>query len=238
MKYIDIDAVDPGYSMEPKIRFTDRKSRPTQRQLVQMRRSTYVYAHNHGRWDKRLGVRPEVMRDWRGLERRYFELDAAWKVANQEFWSAARAFPRHEDASVIVVIDDPDDSVLVIHDDSYSVGSSESMIERLLKNPQSEGDFTLYRYDQGGRELGYLYRREGRLLRAQGIYKVFFEQAVIDRLSALVRDECQGYSVGRKYYTPTAFVIENEGRHYLFAMDHHGLFQSMGNNVVFQQTGE
>lgn len=232
MKHIDIDRVDPGYSAEPTLKFLDRKRKPTLQQRQHMRRSTYVNVHHHGGWDKRLGVRPETMRDWRQLERRLAELDAAWKAVNDEFWAAAAAFPREEGASAIVSIDDPIDRTLVLGADGYSVGSAEATIERLIKNPHSEGKFTFYPYDQGGRELGRLHRREGRLHRAYGTYKVFFERAVVDRLNVAAKDLTFAASGGRRFYSPAVFLVENEGRCYVFTMNYSGHIAPVVGDVV------
>lgn len=232
MRHIDIDGIDPGYSTEPTIRFLDRKRKPTRRQQQQMRRSTYVNVYHHGRQDKRLGVRPETMHDWRGLERRLAELNSAWKAANEEFWAAAHAFPREDEGSAIVSIDDPVDRVLVVHEGGYSVGHTESMAERLRRNPRCEGDFTMYSYDQGGRELGRLHHREGHLHRAYGTYKIFFERAVVDRLSRLAEELSSASSHGRRYYSPTVFLVENEGRNYVFTMNHSGHIVPVDGDVI------
>jgi len=234
MKTVDIDAVDPGYPTEPTLKFLDRKRKPTLQQRQQMRRSTYVNIYHHGRWDKRLGVRPETMRDWRGLERRLAGLNSAWKAVNEEFWAAAAAFPRRPGTSAIVSIDDPPDSVLVVHDDGYSVSSAEAMTARLIKHPHCEGEFTFYPYDQGGRQLGRLHRREGRLHRAYGTYKLFFERAVVDRLNRLAERLCltSATAVGRRYYSPTVFLVENEGRCYVFTMNHSGHVTPVEGDVV------
>lgn len=222
MRHIDIDGVDPGYPAEPTIKFLDRKRKPTRQQQQQMRRSTYVKSYHQGRWDWRLGVRPETMRDWRGLERRLAALDAAWKVANEAFWASAASFRREEGTSAIVSIDEPIDRILIIHDDGYSMGNAEVTIERLIKNPHSEGRFSFYPYDQGGRELGLLHHREGRLHRAYGIYKLYFERAVVDRLSGAAKNLTFAAAGGRRFYSPTVFLVENEDRCYVFTMNHSG----------------
>lgn len=232
MRHIDIDGADPGYPTEPTIKFLDRKRRPTRRQQQQMRRSTYVNVYHHGRWDERLGVRPETMRDWRQLERRLAELNAAWKAANDEFWVAAAAFPREEGTSAIVSIDDPIDRTLILSDDGYSISSAEAMIERLIKNPHSEGRFTFYPYDQGGRELGRLHHREGRLHRMYGTYKVFFERAVVDRLNVAAKDLTFAAAAGRRFYSPAVFLVENEGRRYVFTMNYSGHIAPVEGDVI------
>lgn len=218
MRYIDIDGVDPGYPTEPAIRYTKNRNL-SHRQLVEMRRTTYVHLYNQGRWDCRLGIKPETMRDWRGLERRMSELNSAWLVANDAFWEIARSFPRPEDGVSVVVIDDPktgDDGVLTIYEDGYSTDTKHRLLEDFLTNRGREDKFTLTPFDQGGKELGRLYYRMNRLLRSCGAYKMAFQRSVDDRINRMREDKMRHVaSSGRTHYLPCTFIVENEGRVYV-----------------------
>lgn len=228
MKHIDIDSYDPGYSREPLIRYVGRKKKLSHRENVALQRTAYVHIHHLGRWDNRLGIKPETMLDWRGLERRMYALDVAWKSANAEFWQAARSMPRPRGGVSVVVVDDPEsgeDGVLKITDDGYSVGTKQQLIEDLLRYNHKVDQFVLTPYDQGGRELGRLYHREGRLHKAYGTYKVAFERAVGDRLNKVREDKLRqrhDTSNGRVYCLPATFLIENDDRVYVVTSSANG----------------
>lgn len=239
MKTLDIDSLDPGYSAEPTV-LPPKGRKLSKRQAMQYRRTGYVSVNPHGPWHARLGVRPETMRDWRGLERRMFEIDSAWRAANEAFWRRARRFRRSSgpDGVAIVVISDPtseDDFVLKLTAESYSHDNQKRLVESLLTDPHREGKFVLHGYDDGGRELGSLLRRESRLHRAYGSYKMAFERAVMDRLKAFSdtrRSESQRYYA---YYSPVVVVVENEGRQYVFSMDNRGFFSRLEGDVFFNR---
>lgn len=232
MKHFDIDTCDPGYSREPLITCLSRKKKLTHRENVALRRTAYIRIHNHGRWNLRLGIRPETMLDWRGLERRMCELDAAWKTVNDEFWRVARDMPRPLGGVTVVVVDDPasgEDGVLKISEDGYSTDTKHRLVEDLVKDPRKEEEFTLIPYDQGGSKLGRLYNRMNRLQRAYGTYKLAFQRAVGDRLLKMREDMLRHDTLyGRAYYLPATFVIENEGRIYVITSGN-------GQNIQFHE---
>lgn len=237
MKNLDIDSLDPGYAAGPAI-LPPKGRKLTKKQAMANARAGYVRIQNIGSWDSRLGIRPETMRDWRGLERRMQSLDEAWRRAHESMWSCMRSFERSDTSDeceglAIVAISDPatgDDSILKISSDSYSLDTQGRMLTSLISDPNREEAFKFYRYDQGGAELSRAIHRERRSHRAYGTYRLAFERAVIDRL----RIEGERRRSGERYYayfSPAVFVVENEGRQYIFSMDNRGFFARLEGEI-------
>lgn len=219
LKHFDIDTLDPGYGAKP----SPKKGKPKHASKEWIRLTDWQSSGP--------GVRPEKMQDWRSLERRAHQLMAEWKSNMQKFWTAVDGLPRPNDRrrgdrDLYVAIDDPQDGhgeVLRVSDDGYSSTWQDRMLQELFRNPDCYGDFTFVPYDDGGREVGRLYRRSERLIKAHGLYKTAFHRAVESRLARL--DGARAISGSRyQHLAPVTFVVCNEDRCHVVTSDPHGGF--------------
>jgi len=206
MRSINIDSFDPGYvnPVRPK---RGKKMEPW------MQRGGYVFLTGYA---GKVGIKPEKMRDWRRLERRTSELFGMWQDVSRQFWNLAQSFPRPDDKSKSsyydLIVDVGDDTLLKFSGDGYSIGSTSTMAEDLVGG-KDYGKFTFLMRDEGGAQLGKLYRRMERLLRAHGKYKTALQRAVSDRLRKFREGQTSG--AGYRYHEPAIFIIENDGRSYV-----------------------
>ena len=214
MKYFDIDSLLPDYSPQlakPK----GRKLSPTE--LRNYERSSWVhtagYAYNS---KKSVGVKPEKILDWRGLERRAYELHLRSTEVGKIFWDALRA--AHKEAGLkkgqtLYIFEEEDFLISYNGGGGFSQESSVRIIEDLTKDATARGEFAVMKFNEGGEEIGHLLHRDRRAQRAWLAYERALEKALADRLQRALEGLKKSYSeYGANYYPPQIYLIENEGR--------------------------
>ena len=238
MNLIDIDSLHVNFGKNPfakqKASRGKKKSAPVDPRLL--------YVRSRSRWSRdrdMLGIRPETMANWRGLERRTHELHVAWRDANSKFWDFTRkirtAAGADSDEDLNVLVDTGDEGIMNIDESGYSTSSKYSIVERLVRDPESEGKFVLVSYENGGRELGRLNHRESRLHKAFNMYQDAFRQAVEERLSGPINDRMRR-DLRYNFYDPAVYIIENENRKYVVTLCRKGFIEWHEGDLHF--TGE
>lgn len=177
------------------------------------------------------GVKSERLLNWRGIEKRMFELFLQWNEASDRFNKMVSEFKRKGIGNgyfgLVVAIDDPNlgnDRVLKFSEHGHTVDFQTRMVDYFLdpQNPVESDSFVFYPYHTGGRELGKIYRREIRLHKVYATYRAAFQRAVSDRILCKTRQDFLDKNFRRIRYLPAVFIIKNEDRQYIVSSSPEG----------------
>ena len=218
-KAIDLDSMPLPY-MERKIQENKRPfrgQRPEDR-LLRTRQ-----------W-KSLGIRPERLLDWRGLERRWSQLDDIVNQASEAVWDIYRKLSRistEKGGGGEVWIPLPGGESCDVfrvdkHDKRQSLGteSFKRLLERAVPDPSLRPYVVLG--DDLDRLVSYK-RRVETMRRRAGAYWVAFRQSMEARLEAYATSEDNLAPIpGYNFHNPCAFVFSNDDRTYLITSNESG----------------
>jgi hypothetical protein len=212
MQTFNIDDLVPDYRPAFKL-----PKRATKAEKLMAERSQRIYtAHPYNRPASSYpGVKPEVILNWRALERRMSEINEMWKIANGDW------ILRFEGGGIS-------------HDDPVRLA------DEMIAGKRNSEKMTIIKYEEGGREIGRMEHRANRLHRMFGVYERILHRAIHDRLQVhlgRIRDSMEITTVHSYYYPPTVYIIENEGRMMIAQSDSMGRLSWINGDVMISREG-
>lgn len=232
MKYFDIDKYVPDYkpALLP-------RARASKKDRLMIEKSAWIHttqgSYKDGKFSTVPGVKPENVLNWRALERRCAQLDALWFEANSRFWSAvraARAERRLLKNQELIIFTDHDWTIRCT-DDGFSHEDPARLAKELVAGQRPSREFSVMRYEDGGREIGRLEFKSMRILRCKGVYERVLERALRDRIQ-LYLDSIRDLRSERSYFPSQIYVIENEGRARVATSDSLGRLSWISGDVL------
>ncbi len=212
MKFLDLDALDPGYDeqFKPMIGW-EGKGKSRKKVVFESKRRVHLDGY---RYDGP-GISVDRLKDWRRLERRAHEL----RTAARETWSKVEGIigPLRREGQELFTAG-MDDMLVRFSRDGYSITNMTTVLEGLEEDPDFFGLFVMLRPEDGGAEVCKLIHRVERLWTAHYKFQSAWRRGVQDRIQALhTREkwwEKDYYGEGR------TFLVENEGRYHLLTWSH------------------
>lgn len=237
MKSFNIDEFNPAYDPPFKLwKKATKKDKLQHMKACRVQTAGPSYQRNTGFSPP--GADPKKVLDWRKLERRCSELQAKWIESNTKFWDAirsarrARGLTRNQELYIFV---EPQ-WVLQCHDDGFSHQDAVYITNELLAGKRGSQEFVVMRLEEGGREIGSLYRKANFLQKCAGVYERILERALRDRLQ-LYLDSIRDVQASRSYFPPKIYIIENEGRARVAHSDSLGRLTWMNGDVMCTSKG-
>ena len=240
MKSFNIDEYTPAYDPPFKL-----PKRATKADKIDHARAARVHTTTLSSYRSTIrstirvpGADPKKVLDWRKLESRTSQLWARWLEANNKFWDAIRAaraergLDRNQDLYIFV----EREWVLQCHDDGFSHQDAVYIADELLKGARKGHEFTVMRYEEGGREIGLLNRKANFLQKCAGVYERVLERALRDRLQVYL-DSIRDVVAHRSYFPPAIYIIENEGRARVAQSDSLGRLTWLNGDVMCTSSG-
>lgn len=239
MKPFNIDELIPDYRPAFKL-----PKRATKAEKLMAERSRRIYtAHPYNRPASSYpGVKPEVILNWRAIERRMAEINEMWKIANGVLWGTLKI--AHEARGLgksdsLYVFTDPD-WILRYEGGGISHEDPVRLADEMIAGKRNSEKMTIIKYEEGGREIGRMEHRANRLHRMFGVYERILHRAIHDRLQmhlGRIRDSMEITTVHSYYYPPTVYIIENEGRMMIAQSDSMGRLSWINGDVMISREG-
>lgn len=232
MKHFNIDQYSPTY--DPPFKLWRRATKADKIQYMKACRVQTTNARGGGN----PGADPKKVLDWRSLERRTSQLWAKWEVANNSFWDAIRSAraARGLDANHDLYIFTERDWVIRCNDDGFSHHDAVYLARSALEGDLKHQDFTVMKYEEGGREIGLLERKASLYQKCAGTYERILERALRDRLQ-LYLDSIRDARASRSFFPPSIYIIENEGRMRVAQSDSLGRLTWINGDVMCTTSG-
>lgn len=214
MKHIDIDDMRVPWLDEHIERWPTSDSR-LHRSARRLRNAGY----------RSIDIYPERLADWRGLERRYYQLKATYDALCDAYWGALRSFAavgraRDSDGQVWMPLPGGE-NVDVYNDesDSMTTRSFKELYDQALPRPGRKPVVV------SGMELERLHRLKERrqtALKRSGPYFVAWRMAVEERLKGFVQQQVRVDIKSIVLYRHCTFVFTNDTRQHVVTSDEYG----------------
>lgn len=216
---INLDEFQPNF---PKSPLPPKDKRGRKINLKWPRNAFWVFLNDRRCDERKVGIRPDHLLDWRHLERRQDALRLKSSAAAREFWDTMSAIgDKHGDIDSLFVTG----RHLLIRYTPNSMGRGRTcttehpdrIVQDLLRSPARASDkFVLVREEDGGSRVGLLEQRQHRAFWAFHLFEAAFKRAVEARLDSFM---AKAHATGEDAYyqlRPRAtFIIQNEDRTYV-----------------------
>ncbi len=183
---------------------------------------------------KTIGFAPEKLLDWRGLERRWFQLHSCWQTASNTLWDICKKLSQYSSdsgGSGVVWAPDPQGLTCDVYEPVKGTNelltrtnvNAKELIMQAIPNPN------LRPYVVGGEDLDLFHRYKRRIetmRRRSGPFHIAWRMSVEERLETYVQRPENWVPFGqRRYCNPCAFVFNNDDRAYLVTSDENGMLK-------------